>query len=90
MPTHNPDQNSGLIMVLSPANTTCDNENCGEKILRGADVFMDIINSSSLCRPCGERLRYHRKKWSERGWAMPKTLKEVEETFRRLGLGPGA
>lgn len=41
------------------------------------NYYKDTLTSRSYCEQCGNRLRYHRKKWSQRGEALPLTLEEV-------------
>lgn len=39
--------------------------------------YKDSFTHRTYCEQCGNRLRYHRKKWSARGEEMPLTLEEV-------------
>jgi hypothetical protein len=41
----------------------------------------DLERGVAYCVPCGQRLRYHRKKAIERGEEIPKTFIDVEARF---------
>jgi len=61
----------------------CANPSCGTIVPAKQIYIVDEILQRGYCTPCGQRLRYHRKKWAERGEVIPRTLDEVEERFRR-------
>ena len=43
------------------------------------NYFVDRMTKNTYCEQCGCRLRYHRKKWSARGEALPRTLEAVSK-----------
>lgn len=59
---------------------------CKRKIKHLEDYFYDRVKHREYCDGCGKSLRYHRKKWSERGWPMPDTLEVVDQKMQELGL----
>lgn len=65
----------------APHEYGCDNLNCAGAIEAGSDYFVDLAMQRRYCTPCGQRLRYHRKKWVERGEKMPLTFSEIDKRF---------
>ncbi len=59
---------------------------CRRDIKHLEDYFYDQIENREYCEGCGKSLRYHRKKWTERGWPMPDTLEVVEQKMEELGI----
>lgn len=59
--------------------------NCGDVVPPKTPFLVDEVLNRAYCLPCGQRLRYHRKKWIERGEAMPVTFEEIEKRFASLG-----
>ena len=60
---------------------TCSNAACGIRILAKTPFMVDDLLTRGYCLPCGQRLRYHRRKWVERGEVMPRTLEEIAARF---------
>ncbi len=57
---------------------------CGRQIKHLEDYFYDLTEDADYCDVCGKELRYRRKKWTERGWAPPKDLREVQAKMKQL------
>lgn len=56
--------------------------NCREVVPAKSLFLVDELLQRGYCLPCGQRLRYHRRKWTERGEPMPKTFEEIEARFK--------
>jgi len=50
---------------------------CASLVEHKAPCFRDATTGRTYCLPCGQRLRYHRRKALERGETMPATLSAV-------------
>ena len=61
----------------------CANVNCRAIIPAKTPFMADDLLSRGYCLPCGQRLRYHRRKWVERGEPMPRTFEEIETRFEK-------
>lgn len=66
---------------------SCSNgEGCVATIEPGEMYFRDEARGVGYCVPCGQRLRYHRKKALERGETIPATMTEVEARHAAAGV----
>lgn len=64
--------------------TGCANAaECGTLVDHAALCFLDSATGRVYCLPCGQRLRYHRKKALERGETMPETITAANERLAR-------
>ena len=61
----------------------CTNPDCGSVVPAQVPFLYDEVLKRGYCLPCGQRLRYHRRKWLERGEAMPKDFAEINARFER-------
>lgn len=66
----------------------CKAPTCSMNISEISDVtrpfFRDSVMGRTYCKPCGQRLRYHRKKAAQRGTTSPRTIEEAEELLDSL------
>ena len=64
-----------------PFATPCTSPDCAMPpevaVQINRDTFCDTLTGRTYCNKCGNRLRYHRRKWAERGEEIPLTLEEV-------------
>jgi hypothetical protein len=56
----------------------CAATDCPAVLAAGDSCFMDDRTSRRYCVPCGQRLRYHRRRALERSGSFPLTLDDVE------------
>ena len=82
------DENYGLVHKEGysgqgpvPFAVPCTSPDCAmipeEAVKINRNSFKDSLTGRTYCETCGNRLRYHRKKWHARGEEIPRTLEEV-------------
>jgi hypothetical protein len=65
----------------------CTNDGCQASVIApGAERFIEDDSGRTYCVPCGQRLRYHRKKADERGEELPRSFEDVDQ--RHAGARP--
>ncbi len=65
----------------------CTNsDGCANTIKPGEPYFRDEARGTGYCVPCGQRLRYHRKKALQRGEELPLTMADVHARHEAAGV----
>lgn len=65
----------------------CSNgDGCPTTIKPGDAYFRDLARGVAYCVPCGQRLRYHRKKALARGDSLPQTMADVRALHEAAGV----
>lgn len=64
----------------------CANPVCPTVMDPGSDAMADQAGGVLYCVPCGQRLRYHRRKALERAEVLPVTLADVDRRHEAAGV----